>query len=29
MMGVCRHADAGFELAKQCARQEAVKIPML
>ena len=29
MMGVFRHADAGYELAKQCARQEAVKIPML
>jgi urocanate hydratase len=29
MMGLCRRADAGFELAKQCARQEAVKIPML
>ena len=29
MMGVFRHADAGYELAKQCARAEAVKIPML
>ena len=29
MMGVFRHADAGYELAKQCARNEAVKIPML
>jgi urocanate hydratase len=29
MMGVFRHADAGYELAKQCARREAVKIPML
>ncbi len=29
MMGVFRHADAGYELAKECARQEAVKIPML
>ncbi|MFZ9881500.1 MAG: urocanate hydratase [Phycisphaerales bacterium] len=29
MMGVFRHADAGYELAKQCARREAVKIPMM
>jgi urocanate hydratase len=29
MMGVFRHADAGYELAKQCARREAVKIQML
>jgi urocanate hydratase len=28
MMGVFRHADAGYELAKECARREAVKIPM-
>jgi urocanate hydratase len=29
MMGVFRHADAGYELAKECARTEAVKNPML
>jgi urocanate hydratase len=29
MMGVFRHADAGYELARQCARQESVPIPML
>jgi urocanate hydratase len=29
MMGVFRHADAGYELAKACARREAVKIPMM
>ena len=29
MMGVFRHADAGYELARQCARAEAVKIPLL
>jgi urocanate hydratase len=29
MMGVFRHVDAGYELAKECARAEAVKIPML
>ena len=28
MMGVFRHVDAGYELARECARQEAVKIPM-
>ncbi len=27
MMGVFRHVDAGYELAKQCAEREAVKIP--
>ena len=29
MMGVFRHADAGYELAKDCAQSEGVKIPML
>ena len=29
MMGVFRHADAGYELARECARQESVPIPML
>jgi urocanate hydratase len=29
MMGVFRHVDAGYELAKECARAEAVKIPMM
>jgi urocanate hydratase len=29
MMGVFRHADAGYELAKECAKQEAVRIPMM
>ena len=28
-MGVIRHADAGYELAKDCAQSEGVKIPML
>jgi urocanate hydratase len=28
-MGVFRHADAGYELAQQCARDKGVKIPML
>jgi urocanate hydratase len=26
---VFRHVDAGYELAKECARAEAVKIPMM
>jgi urocanate hydratase len=29
MMGVFRHADAGYEIAQRCAREQAVKIPML
>jgi urocanate hydratase len=29
MMGVFRHVDAGYELARECARAEAVKIPMM
>ncbi len=29
MMGVFRHADAGYEIAQQCAREQAVKIPLL
>lgn len=28
MMGVFRHADAGYELAKGCAREHEVEIPM-
>jgi urocanate hydratase len=28
MMGVFRHADAGYELAQRCAKKEKVKIPM-
>jgi urocanate hydratase len=28
MMGVFRHADAGYELAKECARDLGVKIPL-
>jgi urocanate hydratase len=28
-MGVVRHADAGYELAKQTARERGVNIPML
>jgi urocanate hydratase len=28
MMGVFRHADAGYELAKECARELGVKIPL-
>jgi urocanate hydratase len=28
MMGVFRHADAGYELAQDCAAQLGVKIPM-
>lgn len=27
--GVMRHADAGYELAKQCARENALDLPML
>ncbi|GJQ29337.1 MAG: urocanate hydratase [Phycisphaerae bacterium] len=29
MMGVFRHADAGYDLARDCAREHAVRIPML
>jgi len=28
MMGVFRHADAGYELAQDCARRLKVKIPI-
>jgi urocanate hydratase len=28
MMGVFRHADAGYELAQDCASRLGVKIPM-
>jgi len=28
-MGVARHADAGYPLAQQVARERGVKIPML
>jgi urocanate hydratase len=27
--GVMRHADAGYEIAKQCAREQKLKLPML
>ena len=27
--GVMRHADAGYEIAKQCAREWELKLPML
>jgi len=29
MMGIFRHADAGYDLAQQCAREHHVKIPMM
>jgi urocanate hydratase len=28
MMGVFRHADSGYDLAKDCARRLGVQIPM-
>ena len=28
MMGIFRHADAGYEIAQQCADELDVKIPM-
>ena len=28
MMGIFRHADAGYEIAQQCADESGVKIPM-
>lgn len=28
-LGVMRHADAGYDIAKQCAKERGVKIPML
>jgi len=28
MMGIFRHADAGYDLARQCAAEQDVKIPM-
>jgi urocanate hydratase len=27
--GVMRHADAGYEIAKQCARDQGLKLPMV
>ena len=27
--GVMRHADAGYEIAKECAREQGLKLPML
>ena len=27
--GVMRHADAGYEIAKQCAKEQGLKLPML
>jgi urocanate hydratase len=27
--GVMRHADAGYEIAQQCARDNALDLPML
>jgi urocanate hydratase len=27
--GVMRHADAGYEVALQCAREEGLDLPML
>jgi urocanate hydratase len=27
--GVMRHADAGYEEAKACAREQGLKLPML
>ncbi|MDX1550945.1 MAG: urocanate hydratase, partial [Lysobacter spongiicola] len=27
--GVMRHADAGYEIAKQCAREQGLKLPMV
>ena len=27
--GVMRHADAGYEIAKACAREQGLKLPML
>jgi urocanate hydratase len=26
---VMRHADAGYEIAKQCAREQGLNLPML
>src|SRR3546814_15430414 len=26
--GVMRHADAGYDIAKQCAREQGLKLPM-
>ena len=27
--GVMRHADAGYDIAQQCAREQGLKLPML
>jgi urocanate hydratase len=26
---VMRHADAGYEIAKECAKEQGLKLPML
>jgi urocanate hydratase len=28
MMGIFRHADAGYDLARQCAAEQGMRIPM-
>jgi urocanate hydratase len=27
--GVMRHADAGYDIARQCAQEQGLKLPML
>jgi urocanate hydratase len=27
--GVMRHADAGYDIAKQCAKEQGLKLPMV
>ena len=27
--GVMRHADAGYEIAKECAKEHGLKLPMV
>jgi len=27
--GVMRHADAGYDIARQCAREQGLKLPMV
>jgi urocanate hydratase len=29
MMGIFRHADAGYDEARACAKRQKVRIPML
>jgi urocanate hydratase len=29
MMGVLRHADAGYETARRCAREHEIDVPMM